>query len=115
MMLQHNEPDDYVLATNETHTVRELVEVAAKRLGINLAWRGEGVKEEGIDDNTGKVIIKIDPEYFRPAEVDLLIGDSAKAKKKIGWEPKTKFKKLVEIMVDADLEKETYKQGLSHD
>jgi GDPmannose 4,6-dehydratase len=115
MMLQHDEPDDYVLATNETHSVRELVEVAVKRLGINLTWRGEGVKEEGIDDNTGKVIIKIDPEYFRPAEVDLLIGDYAKAKKNIGWEPKTKFNKLVELMVDADLEKETYKQGLSHD
>lgn len=107
MMLQQEKPDDYVLATNETHTVREFIEVAAKRLGFDLEWQGEDVEEVGIDKNTGNTIIKIDPVYFRPAEVDLLIGDPAKAKKIMGWEPKVKFKELVEIMVDADLEAES--------
>lgn len=111
MMLQQDKPDDYVLATNETHTVREFIEVASKRLGFDLEWRGEGVDEIGVDLNTGKTIITIDPEYFRPAEVDLLIGDPAKAKKIMGWEPKVKFKELVELMVDADLEKQSAKKG----
>lgn len=107
LMLQQDKPDDYVLATNETHTVREFIEVASKRLGFELEWQGEDVEEVGIDKKTGNIIIKIDPAYFRPAEVDLLIGDPAKAKKIMGWEPKVKFKELVEIMVDADLEAET--------
>jgi GDPmannose 4,6-dehydratase len=107
MMLQQEKPDDYVLATNETHTVREFIEVASKRLGFDLEWQGKDVDEVGIDRNTGKIIIKIDPVYFRPAEVDLLIGDASKAKKLMGWEPKVKFKELVEIMVDADLEHES--------
>lgn len=111
MMLQQDKPDDYVLATNETHTVREFIELASKRLGFDLEWQGEGVNEIGVDKNTGKAVIKIDPAYFRPAEVDLLIGDPAKAKKIMGWEPKVKFKELVEIMVDADLEAES-KKGL---
>lgn len=114
MMLQQEKPDDYVLATNETHTVREFIEIAAKRLGFNLEWRGKDIKEEGVDKNTGKVIIKIDPRYFRPAEVDLLIGDPAKAKKIMGWQPKVKFKELVEIMVDADLQTESTKKGLAN-
>lgn len=109
LMLQQDEPDDYVLATNETHTVREFIEIAAERLGFDLEWSGEGVDEIGKDKKTGKVIIRIDERYFRPAEVDLLIGDPAKAKKKIGWEPKVKFKELVEIMVDADLQEESGK------
>lgn len=103
MMLQQDEPDDYVLATNETHTVREFIEVCAKILGIDLAWRGEGLEEEGVDTKTGKVIIRIDPDYFRPAEVDLLIGDYAKAKTKMKWEPKVTFKELAKLMVTADL------------
>lgn len=107
MMLQQEKPDDYVLATNETHTVREFIEVASKRLGFQLEWQGEDVEEVGIDKKSGKIIIKIDPVYFRPAEVDLLIGDPAKAKKIMGWEPKVKFKELVEIMVDADLKEES--------
>ena len=111
MMLQQEQPDDYVLATNETHTVREFIEIAAARLGFDLEWQGEGIKELGIDRNTGKTFIKIDPHYFRPAEVDLLIGDPAKAKKQMGWEPKVKFKELVEIMVDADLEEQSGKKG----
>jgi len=109
MMLQQDKPDDYVLATNETHTVREFIELASKRLGFDLVWQGEDVEEVGIDKKTGNIIIKIDPVYFRPAEVDLLIGDPAKAKKIMGWEPKVKFKELVEIMVDADLESESAK------
>lgn len=113
LMLQQDKPDDYVLATNETHTVREFIEIAAKRLGFDLKWSGEGIDEIGTDKKTGKVIIRIDPYYFRPAEVDLLIGDSSKAKKKMGWEPKVKFEELVEIMVDADLELQTSKKSLS--
>lgn len=115
MMLQQEKPDDYVLATNETHTVREFIEVASKQLGFELEWQGKDVNEVGVDRKTGKTIIKIDPNYFRPAEVDLLIGDATKAKKIMGWEPKVKFKELVEIMVAADLEIEQYKRGLSHD
>jgi GDPmannose 4,6-dehydratase len=115
MMLQQDKPDDYVLATNETHTVREFIEVASNRLGFELEWQGEGVNEIGVDKNSGKTIIKIDPVYFRPAEVDLLIGDPAKAKKIMGWEPKVKFKELVEIMVDADLQTQSSKKGLLND
>jgi GDPmannose 4,6-dehydratase len=112
LMLQQDTPDDYVLATNETHTVREFIEVASRQLGMNIEWKGEGVDEYGVDLNTGKTIIKIDPTYFRPAEVDLLIGDYTKAKTKMGWEPKVKFRALVELMVEADLEQETLKMGL---
>jgi GDPmannose 4,6-dehydratase len=113
MMLQQSKPDDYVLATNETHTVREFIEHASELLGFDLKWKGKGVNEEGIDQKTGKTLIKIDPAYFRPAEVDILIGDYSKAKKILEWEPKVKFKELVEIMVSADLEKETLKQGIA--
>lgn len=109
LMLQQDEPDDYVLATNETHTVREFIEIAASRLGFDLEWSGKDTDEIGTDKNTGKVIIRIDPQYFRPAEVDLLIGDPSKAKEKMSWEPTVTFKKLVEIMVDADLQKESGK------
>lgn len=111
MMLQQDEPDDYVLATNETHTVREFIEVCAKQLGFDLQWRGEGLEEEGIDSKTGNVIIRIDPAYFRPAEVDLLIGDYTKAKTKMGWEPKVTFAGLAKLMVEADLKDEKRKQG----
>lgn len=110
-MLQQDQPDDYVLATNETHTVREFIEATAKALSIRLEWRGNGVKEEGIDARTGKVIIRIDPKYFRPAEVDLLIGDYSKAKKQLGWEPKVTFEELVELMAQADLAAEKHKGG----
>ncbi len=103
-MLQQDEPDDYILATNETHTVREFVELTCEALDIDIKWRGKGIDEEGYDSKTGKPIILIDPHYFRPAEVDLLIGDYAKAKKVMGWEPKTTFKELVALMAKADLE-----------
>lgn len=113
MMLQQEKPDDYVLATNETHTVREFAELASKLLGFDLKWRGKGIKEEGFDRKSGKTIIKIDPVYFRPAEVDLLIGDASKAEKIMGWKPKVRFKELVELMVNADLEIEEFKHGLA--
>lgn len=111
MMLQQDQPDDYVLATNETHTVREFVEVCAKSLGFNLEWRGSGLEEEGIDNNTGKTIIKIDPNYFRPAEVDLLIGDYSKAERIMGWKPKVTFDALAKLMVEHDLKHE--KRGIN--
>lgn len=105
-MLQQETPDDYLLATGETHTVREFIEETAKLLDMDLAWEGEGVNEKGRDKKTGKIIIEIDPKYFRPAEVDLLIGDPSKAKEKLGWEAKTKFYELVRIMLEFDLKNE---------
>jgi len=104
LMLQQTEPDDYVIATGETHSVREFAEKAFERLGMKLTWQGTGVHEKGIDAKTGKIIIEIDPKYFRPTEVDLLLGDPAKAKQKLGWEPKVTFNELVTMMADADLE-----------
>lgn len=109
LMLQHNEPDDFILATNETHTVREFVELASKHLGFDLVWEGEGINEKGIDRNSGKVIIEIDPKYFRPAEVDILLGDYSKAKEKLGWEPKIKFNELVRLMTESDFKIESRK------
>ena len=106
LMLQQKKPDDYVLATGETHSVRDFIEECAKLLKIKLEWKGKGVKEIGINKKTKKIIIRIDPKYFRPAEVDLLLGDPSKAKKILKWKPKTKFKELVKIMLKADMEKE---------
>lgn len=103
LMLQQKKPDDYVLATGHTHSVREFAEKAAEQLGIQLSWKGEGIDEKGIDAKTSKIIIKIDPNYFRPAEVDLLLGDPSKARKELHWVPKTSFEELVRIMVEADL------------
>lgn len=103
MMLQQNKPDDYILATGETHSVREFVVEAARLLGFKIIWKGKGKREKGIDAKTGKVIIEIDPAYFRPAEVDILKGDYSKAKKVLVWKPKTTFKELVRIMVEADM------------
>lgn len=105
-MLQADEPDDYILSTGETHSVRECVEVAAKEFGFDLEWKGSGVDEIGIDKNTGDTIIEIDPQYFRPAEVDVLIGDYTKAKEKLGWEPRTTFKELIQEMCKKDLKAE---------
>lgn len=106
LMLQQAKPDDYVVATNETHTVREFCELSAKELGYDLVWKGKGEKEKGIDKKSGQVLIEIDPRYFRPAEVDILLGDYSKAEKDLGWKPKTTFKKLVTLMTKADYEKE---------
>jgi GDPmannose 4,6-dehydratase len=109
LMLQQSEPDDYVIATGETHSVREFVEESCRVLGINLVWTGKGVDEKGVDKETNKTIIEIDPIYFRPAEVDLLVGDYAKAKRVLGWTPKTKFSELVKLMIEADFKKEKMK------
>ncbi|HVD60913.1 MAG TPA: GDP-mannose 4,6-dehydratase [Gemmatimonadaceae bacterium] len=102
-MVQQDTPDDYVLATGETHTVRELSQLAFGRAGIELEFRGEGVDEVGIDTNTGKEVVLIDPRYFRPTEVELLLGDATKARTKLGWTPTVSFTELIEMMVDADL------------
>jgi GDPmannose 4,6-dehydratase len=98
LMLQQDEPDDYVIATGEQYSVKEFVEAAAPYFGINIIWVNEGLKEMGLDKNTMKPIIKVDPKYFRPAEVETLLGDSTKAKQKLGWEPKISFEQLVEDM-----------------
>ena len=103
LMLQQTEPDDYVVATGETHSVREFAEKVFARLDMPLEWKGSGVHEKGIDSKTGRIVIEIDPKYFRPAEVDLLLGDPAKAKRQLDWEPKVGFVELVEMMADADL------------
>ena len=103
-ILQQDKPQDYVLAMNETHTVREFVELAFAELGYELEWQGTGVDEKGIDKNTGRVLVEVDPRYFRPAEVELLWGDSTKARTELGWEPKYSFMDLVKEMVQSDLE-----------
>ncbi|MDY6969126.1 MAG: GDP-mannose 4,6-dehydratase [Spirochaetota bacterium] len=105
LMLQQDKPDDYILSTGETHSVREFVETACRFVDIDIVWEGEGVNTKGIDKKTGKIIVETSPEFYRPAEVDLLIGDPKKAKENIGWEPKTTFRALVEIMMKADLER----------
>ena len=104
-ILQADEPDDYVLATNETHTIREFVEETFKVLGEEIIWSGSGKDEKGILKSSGREVISIDSRYFRPTEVDILIGDPAKAKQKLGWVPKTTFRNLVRIMALADFEK----------
>ena len=102
-MLQHPTPDDYVLATGEKHTVREFCQLAFGRVGIDLEFRGSGVDEVAVDTATGKEVLAIDPRYFRPTEVELLLGDSSKARRVLGWTPRVSFNELVEMMVDADL------------
>ncbi len=102
MMLQQDKADDYILATNETHSVREFAEESAKHLGYDLIWKGKGLNEQGIDSKTGKVLIEINKNYFRPAEVDILLGDYSKAKKELGWKPTITFKNLVKLMTEAD-------------
>ena len=102
LMLQSKKPKDYVIATGETHSVREFVELCAKELGFDLEWRENGVNEIGIDKKSKKTIVKVNPKYFRPTEVDLLLGDPTLAKKDLGWEAKTKFKDLVNIMIKTD-------------
>jgi len=110
MILQQDKPDDFVMATGETHTVREFCELAFKKLDIELEWTGKNENEKGIDKKTGKVIIEVDPRYYRPTEVDILIGDASKAKEKLGWKPKVRFEELINIMVKADWE-EVKKRG----
>jgi len=104
LMLQQERAEDYVIATGETYSVRTFAEKVFSRLGMPLEWRGSGEAEQGIDSTTGKVVIRIDPKYFRPAEVDLLLGDPSKARRQLGWELKTSFEQLVNMMTDTDLE-----------
>ncbi len=105
LILQNEVPDDFVIATGQMHTVREFCELAFKEVGINIKWEGEGLEEKGIDADTGKVLIEVDPAYFRPSEVEQLLGDPSKAKKELGWNPsQTPFEKLVHEMVESDLE-----------
>ncbi len=108
-ILQQNNPGDYVLATGETHTIREFCEQAFKEIGVDIKWEGSDIKEVGIDKNTGKTLVKINPEFFRPAEVDILLGDPTKAETELGWKRKVDFPGLVKLMVahDLKLEKET--------
>ena len=103
LMLQQEEPEDYVIATGEQYSVREFVVVAAKELGISIRWQGEGVGEKGYDEQTGKCVVSIDPRYFRPTEVDTLLGNPSKAKEKLGWQPRISFNDLVREMVAEDL------------
>ncbi|MBF0230743.1 MAG: GDP-mannose 4,6-dehydratase [Desulfamplus sp.] len=103
LMLQQDKPEDFVIATGIQHSVREFVSVAAEKLNLKILWKGKGVDEKGIDTKTGKVIIAIDPAYFRPTEVETLLGDSSKAKEKLGWTPEISFDELVAEMVEQDI------------
>ncbi|TLX55332.1 GDP-mannose 4,6-dehydratase [Stutzerimonas nosocomialis] len=102
-MLQADEPDTFVLATNRTETVRDFVSMAFKAIDVNLEWKGQGDQEQAFDASTGKLLVKVNPKFYRPAEVELLIGNPAKAKEKLGWEPKTSLEELCRMMVEADL------------
>ena len=103
LMLQQEKPEDYVIATGETHSIREFVELAFKKIGITIAWKSKGINEVGFDRATGKVLVKIDPQYFRPAEVDLVLGDASKAHRILKWKPSISFQQLVETMVHDDI------------
>ncbi len=105
LMLQQPEGDDYVLATGETHSVREFIERAAEAIGFKLEWEGEAEQTKGVDRTTGRVIIRVNPEFYRPAEVDMLLGDATKARDKLGWKPDVSFDQLVETMVRADMDR----------
>ena len=118
LMLQHNTPEDFVIASGEQHTVREFVEKAFEVLSIKITWKGKGSQEKGIDSKTGKVIIEIDPKYYRPTEVETLLGDPTKARTVLGWDPKeTSFDQLVRLMVESDIKQVENENNLkqSHD
>ena len=104
LIAQQEQPDDYVLATGETHSVREFIELAFKEIGVAIAWQGEGIGEKGVDPTTGRVFVEVDRQYFRPTEVDLLLGDPTKAHTKLGWKHRTTFRELVKEMVASDLQ-----------
>ncbi|MEO1945004.1 MAG: GDP-mannose 4,6-dehydratase [Candidatus Thioglobus sp.] len=108
LMLQQDKPQDYVIATGETHTVREFVEVAFKEVGIDIEWQGVGVDEKGVDKDTGNTVVEVDEKYFRPAEVELLLGDPTKAEKELGWKRKVSFRELVSGMIKYDLENDDF-------
>lgn len=108
LMLQQEKPDDFVIATGETHTVREFTELAFQHIGVELAWEGEGVEEKAYDRKTNRLLVEVDSKYFRPAEVEFLWGDPSKAKEKLGWTNKTSFERLVEIMMEYDMKFDNY-------
>ena len=104
LIMQQPEPDDFVIATGEYHTVREFATLAFARAGIDLEWQGEGLDEKGVEKSSGRVLVEVDPRFFRPAEVEQLLGDPTKAKELLGWNPRrTSFEQLVNLMVDADM------------
>ena len=111
LMLQHSKADDYVIATNQTHTVKEFVELAFKQVGISIKWKGNGTNIKGIDKQTNKILVEIDPKYYRPAEVELLVGNPKKANKQLKWKVKTSFKQLVSLMVKFDMNNEAKTNG----
>ena len=102
-MLQADSPDDYVIATGRSHSVRDFVELSFKEIGINIVWEGSGLDETGKDRDSGEVFVRVDPRYFRPTEVDFLLGDSSKARNSLGWEPEFSFEQMVTSMVQEDL------------
>jgi len=104
LMLQQDNPEDYVIATGKQYSVRDFVDIAALKLGLDIRWEGSGVDEKGYDNRTNKIIVAVDPQYYRPTEVETLLGDPSKAKKELGWEPKISFEELVTEMVEKDLE-----------
>jgi len=108
MMVQNDQPEDYVVATGQTWSVRTFVEMATTHAGFKLEWQGENENTQGIDRNTGKVIVKVNPAFYRPAEVDILIGDPSKANQKLGWKPEVDFERLVSMMMEADLRRVIY-------
>ena len=113
LMLQHHTPEDFVIATGEMHTVREFATLAFREVGIDLHWAGDGVDEKGIDKETNRVLVEIDPKYFRPTEVEQLLGDPTKAKTKLGWNPtKTSFEELVKIMIKSDIKLVAREEGM---
>ncbi|MDE6080696.1 MAG: GDP-mannose 4,6-dehydratase, partial [Muribaculaceae bacterium] len=116
LILQQPEPDDYVIATGEQHSVREFCALAFSRAGINLRWEGEGAEEKGIDTATGKVLVEVSPDFYRPTDVVNLLGDPSKARKKLGWDPSTKttFEQLVNLMVDSDMAKVAAERAGEH-
>jgi len=113
-ILQQPEPDDYVLATGETHSVREFVEQAFAQIGMRITWQGAGAEEKGIDAASGRILVKVDPHHFRPTEVDRLIGDASKARAKLGWKHRVSFVELVAEMVAADLKKVALEESRVH-
>ncbi|MEA3435473.1 MAG: GDP-mannose 4,6-dehydratase, partial [Thermodesulfobacteriota bacterium] len=111
LMLQQEEPDDFVIATGKQHSVKDVIETSARQLGISIRWEGKGVEEKGINEENNKTIVAVDPGYFRPTEVDNLLGDASKAKEKLGWEPRISFHQLISEMVAEDM-KEAQKDNL---
>ena len=105
LILQQKKPDDFVLATGETNTVRRFVELAFNEVDIKIQWKGKGLKEVGRDSRTGNILVRVDKKYFRPTEVDILLGDYSKAKKRFNWSPKISFTQLVKEMVASEIEK----------